>query len=86
MLQKKEKHLQQYRKTYLYSFVFCNKNPLFAEDYPDGDGHCIIKTTRYMAIKTKNQYNSPKCEVLNMNTEEVWLNQTSYHYEPGWDD
>ena len=30
MLQIKEKHLQQYRKTYLYSFVFCNKNPLFA--------------------------------------------------------
>ena len=26
------------------------------------DGHCIIKTTTYMATKTKDQYISPDCE------------------------
>ena len=39
-----------------------------------------------MITQPKEQYISPECEVLDMNTEEVWLNQTSYHYQPGWDD
>ena len=39
-----------------------------------------------MITQPKEQYISPECEVLDMNTEEVWLKQTSYHYQPGWDD
>ena len=41
---------------------------------------------KLMITPPKEQYISPECEVLDMNTDEVWLMQTSYHYQPGWDD
>ena len=45
---------------------------LVLEESPgERDGHCIIKTTTYIATKTKDQYISPDCEVLKMNTEGV---------------
>ena len=67
-------------------FVFLRKNPLICRRLHLRGEHCIIKTMTYMATIPKDQYISPKCEELDMNTEEVWLYQTSYHYQPGWDD
>lgn len=43
-----------------------------------------IKST-YMIEQTKDQHISPECEVLEINLDGIMV-QTSYHYEPGWDD
>ena len=39
-----------------------------------------------MTLQPKDRYISPESEVLEFQTEGSTLVQTSYHYEPGWDD
>ena len=34
----------------------------------------------------RNNYEKPEIEVVTMETDKPQLTQTSYHYEPGWDD
>ena len=38
-----------------------------------------------MAFRTKDLYVTPECELLELEPDVIMI-QTSYHYEPGWDD
>ena len=45
----------------------------------------VNSNQQHMTSETKEQYISPKCEEYEIPTEGV-MTQTSYHYQPGWDD
>ena len=36
--------------------------------------------------ETKKEYASPACRELSLESDVQFMVQTSYHYEPGWDD
>ena len=61
---------------------------MLEESPGERDGHCIIKTTTYMATKTKDQYISPDCEVLELCSEgeNILIASDEYYYQGAPDD
>lgn len=51
---------------------------MLEESPGERDGHCIIKTTTYMDIKTKDQYISPESEVLEIKPEGLIAKSPDY--------
>ena len=59
---------------------------MLEESPGERDGHCIIKTTTYMDIKTKDQYISPESEVLKLCNEGIICGSGEVpDMKPGWE-